>query len=125
MKFPVIGGVVFLLSGVAAVAAVAVMNAPKAKTSAAPQAVAMSVTDAAPVAVEGTPTELVFSVPDMHCEFACAPKVRETLAAVPGVEKVETDVETQTATIVAKSGFDARKAIVALTEAGYPAAVKE
>lgn len=125
MKFPVIGGVVFLLSGVAAVAAVAVMNAPEAKTSAAPQAVAMSASDAASVAADGTPTELVFSVPDMHCEFACAPKVRETLAAVPGVEKVETDVDTQTATVVTGPGFEAKKAIAALTEAGYPAAVTE
>ena len=113
MQFPTIGGVVFLLSGVAALSAVALMNGGKKESPAAPAAASVAPSTDAP---EGA---VVFSVPDMHCEFACAPKVRETLAAVPGVEKVETDVEKQTATIVTGNGFDAGKALAALDEAGY------
>jgi len=115
MKFPVIGGLIFLLSGAGALAAVALMNPPAADPSA-----------TATVAA-GTPSPdsrsetLALSIPDMHCEFACAPKVRETLAALPGVQKVETNVENQTATVIAGDGFDVAKALAALEEAGYPA----
>jgi copper chaperone CopZ len=56
----------------------------------------------------------------MHCEFACAPKVRETLESAAGVEKVETNVENQTVTIFTNDAFRAKDAIAALTEAGYP-----
>lgn len=109
MKFPIIGGVIFAISGVAALAAVALNN-----SNDAPAAVTAAPSAAAPG------DSLVLSVPDMHCEFACAPKVRETLAAVPGVEEVQTNVENQTATLVIGDGFDEAKAIAALTAAGYP-----
>ncbi len=56
----------------------------------------------------------------MHCEFACAPKVRETLEGVAGVEKVETNVENQTVTIFVSDKFNAKTALAALTDAGYP-----
>ena len=115
MKLPVIGGVVFLLSGVAALAAVGLLG-----DRAAPD----PTTDSARADGTQAPSltnqnAVVFSVPDMHCEFACAPAVREALAAVPGVRKVETDVEKQTATVFVGDGFDPEKALVALKGAGY------
>ena len=108
MKFPVIGGIVFVLSGVVAIAALSLSGNSTTET---------------PTAAAAVPTagdSLVLSVPTMHCEFACAPKVRETLAAVPGVEDVETNVEKHTATIRIGEGFDVEKALAALSAAGYP-----
>ena len=119
MKFPIIGGLAFFLSGAGALAAVALMTPPTSGPSVAPP---VSVEKPAPTSVSDT---LVLSVPDMHCEFACAPKVRETLAAVPGVEKVETNVENQTATIETGDGFEMKQALAALEGAGYPAKAAE
>lgn len=109
MKFPVIGGMVFLLSGAAALSAVAVMSSQGDSAAVA--------ADAAPA--EGPVSAVVFRVPDMHCEFACAPTVRKTLAAVPCVRRVETDVEAHTATVYASAGFDEAKALAALSAEGY------
>lgn len=116
MKFPVIGGIVFLLSGIGALTAIALSSGSKA---AAPSAAA-SATEAIAPAVEAPEGAVVYSVPDMHCEFACAPKVRETLEGVAGVEKVETNVENQTVTIFTNDKFSAASALAALSEAGYP-----
>lgn len=122
MKFPILGGVCFLLTGIVALAAVAMRSGePELVASAVPGEMA-SEAPAEPVELVDAPEGAVmFSVPDMHCEFACAPKVRETLASVPGVEKVETNVEDQTATVFIGDGFDAKQAIAALTDANYPA----
>lgn len=116
MKFPIIGGGVFLLSGIGALAALAVSSSSKDAT----QNAAASATGSSAPAVEAPAGAVVYSVPDMHCEFACAPKVRETLESVAGVEKVETNVENQTVTIFTNDAFNAQNAIAALTEAGYP-----
>lgn len=119
MKFPVIGGLAFFLSGAGTLAAIAFMNPPAV-------APAVAVAASAENPASDSPCEtLVLSVPDMHCEFACAPKVRETLAAVPGVQKVETNVEEQTATVLLAEGFDIAKALAALEGAGYPAKAAE
>lgn len=113
MKFPIIGGVVFLLSGAGALAAVALMSAPVGEATP-----AVATEKPAPVSPSET---LVLSVPGMHCEIACAPRVRKTLAAVPGVQKVETNVENQTATVLTGNGFEIKNALAALEGAGYPA----
>ncbi|MGC1272366.1 MAG: heavy metal-associated domain-containing protein [Planctomycetaceae bacterium] len=109
MKFPVIGGVIFLVSGVAALSAVSFFGGADE-----PETPAVSAAAAATSMV-------VFSVPDMSCEIVCAPMVRDTLAAIPGVEKVETDLDAHTATLVTSDGFEETKALAALSEAGYPA----
>jgi len=108
MKFPIVGGAILVLSGLAALVAVSMSGR-------GPEPAEPAVT-----AIPGT-SAVVFSVPDMSCEFACAPAVRETLAAIPGVENVETDVEAHTATVVTGDGFDEAQAIAALTKAGFPA----
>ncbi len=116
MKFPAVGGAIFLLSGVGALAALAFSGAPQDSSP----VVASSVAEPGAPAVESREGAVVYSVPDMHCEFACAPKVRETLEGIAGVEKVETNVENQTVTIFTNRDFDAKTALTALSEAGYP-----
>ncbi len=121
MKLPVIGGVAFLLSGGAALVAVAFLaSAGKPATDAAtPTVASTAISEPESPAVEAPTGAVVYSVPDMHCEFACAPKVRETLEGIAGVEKVETNVDNQTVTVYTGSAFDAKTALAALSEAGY------
>ena len=54
--------------------------------------------------------QVVFSIPEMTCEFTCAPDVEAVLASLPGVEGVETDVDARTATIQVGEGFDVEAA---------------
>ena len=112
MKFPMIGGGVFLLSAIAALATVSLSNGNK------PAADPAAASTPTPIASTET---VVFSVPDMSCEIVCAPTVRKTLAAIPGVEKVETNLDDHTATILFSDEFDETKALAALEGAGYPA----
>lgn len=114
-KSSFVWGGLFLISGAAALAAYGLQTAgdplPTAKTTAASEV------------STGEPAgkTLTLNVPGMHCEFACAPKVRQTLAAVPGVNDVATSVEDRTATIAIGDGFDLGTALAKLDEAGYPA----
>ena len=69
--------------------------------------------------VEGAPT-VEFSVPDMMCEFSCAPKVREVLAAQPGVKDVQVELDAKRATVaVDEEKFDADAAIAALVDVQF------
>lgn len=67
---------------------------------------------------QGAPT-IAFSVPDMMCEFSCAPKVREILAAQPGVQEVKVELESKTATVVADETFDPEAAVAALVDVQF------
>lgn len=68
---------------------------------------------------DGLPT-VEFTVPSMHCEVMCAPKVRKTLAEQPGVADVSVDLETKTAVVAVEGDiFDAEKAIEALEMADF------
>jgi copper chaperone CopZ len=90
---------------------------------AAPPADADAKAPAAPLVIDPANVELVnFSVPDMHCEFACAPKVREVLSAQPGVAEVEVDLPSKTACVkVDATKFDVDKAIAALVDVQFDA----
>ena len=129
MSLGTFGGWTFAGSGAAALCGVAFLGCqgeepvPTSDTAAPPAVVADSDSAATPVAlasVEAPEGAVIFSVPDMHCEFACAPKVERTLAEIPGVEKVETNVEDRTATIYINDKFDQSVAVAALGKAGYP-----
>lgn len=77
-----------------------------------------SAIETTPVAfnVSGAPTA-EFEVPDMFCEFGCAAKVKEVLAAQTGVEDVKVDFETKRAIIaVDKAKFDPNAAVAALVD---------
>lgn len=118
MKTSIVLGGLFLVSGVAALAAYAVQSS----SDAVPETIAKA--PAIPTSTSASGTTLTLSVPGMHCEVACAPKVRKTLAAVPGVSGVETNVDDKTATIVVGDGFELETAVAKLEEAGYPATKK-
>jgi copper chaperone CopZ len=65
---------------------------------------------------EGAPT-VAFSVPDMMCEHACVPAVRDVLAKQPGVKDVKVELESKTATVaIDESEFDAEAAVAALVD---------
>ena len=61
-----------------------------------------------------------YSVPAMHCEH-CEHAVDEELAAVPGVERVDVDLETKLV-VVTGTNLDDRALRAAIEEAGYEAA---
>ena len=64
--------------------------------------------------------QVVFSVPDMTCPYSCAPEVKSTLAGMPGVLGVETDVPGRTATVKVAEGFDVEAAKQALAAKQFP-----
>jgi copper chaperone len=62
---------------------------------------------------------VTYSIPSMHCAH-CVRAVTEELSAVAGVDAVNVDLETKTAT-VSGSGLDDAKLRAAIEEAGYEA----
>lgn len=68
---------------------------------------------------------VTLSVPDMHCEFACFPKVKKTLESVAGVAGIKADIENHTVSfMVDPAKYQEEKALTALKDAKYPATVK-
>lgn len=71
------------------------------------------------------------SVPDMSCPYACWPKVKETLAAQPGVEGVqlaeqpadakEGEITERVVELKLNDDFDADAAIAALSKVSFKA----
>ena len=69
---------------------------------------------------------LTLSVPEMHCEFACFPKVKETLEGSEAVEEVnlaaqkeEGVLDNRQVIVKYQPGFDLNGAIASLEAAGY------
>lgn len=69
---------------------------------------------------------LVLSVPKMHCEFNCYPKVKEALELAPSVTEVQLAEQAEAGTIDNRqvvvnyeAGFDIDAAIKLLDEAGF------
>jgi copper chaperone CopZ len=56
--------------------------------------------------------------------MGCPPKVRSALESVDGVETVEVDFQSKTATVTCSSGCDEAKLISALEEANFGGEVK-
>ena len=66
--------------------------------------------------LDGAPTTQIH-VPDMMCEIACPPAVKEVLTAQAGVKDVKIDFETKTATVaVDEASFDGEAAVAALVD---------
>jgi copper chaperone CopZ len=69
---------------------------------------------------------LTLSVPEMHCQFACFPKVKETLEGAEGVDQVtlaaqaeEGVLDNRQVIVAYQPGFDVGAAIASLEAAGY------
>ncbi len=70
--------------------------------------------------------KMTLAVPEMHCEFACFPKVKETLEGAQGVEEVtlaaqkeEGVLDNRQVIVKYEPGFDVHAAIDSLAAAGY------
>ncbi|MEC7677927.1 MAG: heavy-metal-associated domain-containing protein [Planctomycetota bacterium] len=83
-----------------------------------------------PIAAETTSAAsletLTLSVPEMHCQYACFPKVKNTLEQVDAVAEVQlakqkddSVLDNRQVIVKYKEGFDVDKAIGLLAEAGY------
>ena len=78
--------------------------------------------EATPVAfnVDGAPTTEL-EVPDMHCEFGCAAKVKEVLASQTGVKDVKIDFDSKKAIVaIDQAEFDGEAAVAALVDYSFP-----
>ncbi len=84
------------------------------------------------IAVSATPEvmseagTLTLSVPSMHCEFACFPRVKEALESADGVQEVQLAEQKEEGTIdnrqvVVKydAGFDVNSALALLSKEGF------
>ena len=65
------------------------------------------------------PTALTYRVPGMHCAH-CVEAVERELAAVPGVEQAEADLESKAVTVTGE-GLSDEAIRAAIEEAGYEA----
>ena len=70
--------------------------------------------------------KMTLAVPEMHCEVACFPKVKETLEGAQGVEEVtlaaqkeEGVLDNRQVIVKYEPGFDVHAAIDSLAAAGY------
>ena len=69
-------------------------------------------------------TQLVVAVEGMSCPEGCPPAVKTALEAVDGVATVDVNFDSKTATVkVDPAKFDQKKALEALTAAGFTGSV--
>ena len=75
--------------------------------------------------------QVVIHVPDMHCPFACYPKVKQTLEQQPGVDvesvtlveqKDEALIDDPRIIVTLKENFDSTQTVNAIAEAGFSGA---
>ena len=115
--------------GIAAVAAIGIMyviaTSPDPQTQPASSDSAAN-TVAASSEIMDEAGSLTLSVPEMHCEFACFPKVKETLEGSSGVaevtlaeQKEEGVLDNRQVIVKYEPGFDLQGAIASLETAGY------
>lgn len=93
-----------------------------------PAASAMKATTAvsAPPKVMSEAGTITLRVPNMHCEFACFPRVKEAIESADGVQEIQLAKQKEEGTIdnrqvVVKydAGFDVRAALTLLSEQGF------
>ena len=75
-------------------------------------------------ATASTLTEVTFDVPDMTCGL-CPVTVKAAMSGVEGVQSVEVDFDTRSATVIFDPALTDAAAIASASEqAGYPADVR-
>jgi len=72
------------------------------------------------------PGTLTLSVPSMHCEFACFPRVKESIESVAGVTEVALDeqkeegvLDNRQVVVSYDAGFDLTSALANLSSEGF------
>ena len=90
------------------------------------QAVSLPATATASTKVMTEAGKLTLSVPSMHCEFACFPRVKEAIEQVDGVQGVQLAAQAEEGVIDNRqvivdydSGFDVNAALVLLAKEGF------
>ena len=123
--------IAYIIAGLAAVGImVAVVSMPPAdaptESIEAPAASLVSATE--PMAEPGSMT---LEVPSMHCQFACYPKVKESLEGTDGVTEVVLADQPEPNTLTVKkvtvkyeAGFDLNEALASLKDKGFDDAVQ-
>jgi copper chaperone CopZ len=84
------------------------------------------------IAVAATPEvmseagTLTLSVPSMHCEFACFPRVKEAIESADGVQEVqlaaqkeEGSIDNRQVVVKYDAGFDVGSALALLSKEGF------
>lgn len=125
--------VAYIVAGLAAVGImVAIVSLPSTGTTTdqtlAGPAAASLVSATEPMTEPGS---LTFEVPSMHCEFACYPKVKETLEGTDGVTEVALVEQPEPNSLTVKqvvvkydAGFDISAALAGLKDKGFDDAVQ-
>lgn len=125
--------IVYIVAGLAAVGImVAIVSLPSTGTTTETTldvpAAASLVSATEPMTESGS---LTFEVPSMHCQFACYPKVKETLEGTEGVTEVALAEQPEPNTLTVKkvivkydAGFDISQALASLKEKGFDDAVQ-
>jgi copper chaperone CopZ len=123
MRSPIYLLAALAAAGIAYYVASTPNSQPTASQSALDDAVVATATSSAVMDQPGT---LVLRVEDMHCEFACFPKVKKTLEGFDGVVSVELDEQAEEGTldnpqvvVTYDSGFDLGAAQGALAKSGF------
>lgn len=125
--------IAYIVAGLAAVgimAAIALVPPAETTTNSTDDAPASAslVSATEPMTESGS---LTFEVPSMHCQFACYPKVKETLEGTDGVTEVALAEQPEPNTLTVKkvivkydAGFDISQALASLKESGFDDAVQ-
>lgn len=117
MKLP------YIIAVVAAIAIAAVIiNLPNANDASTSNVDGQTLTSA----VLTSPGTMTVAVPEMHCQYSCFPRVKETLESSDTVEMVElapqadpTMLDDRSVIVHYKSGFNPDDAIAKLTQEGF------
>lgn len=126
--------IVYAVAGIAAmgimIALIAVPNGTPATPTAPASAAAATAVSASP-AVLSEAGMLTLEVPSMHCQFACYPRVKESLEASTGVSEVTLAEQPDPNTLTVKkvivkynAGFDVDQALDLLKQEGFADATR-
>lgn len=116
--------IAYIIAALAAVGlAIGIANYPSEDSGDAAQS-STAVASAVPVSAEAG--EMTLAVPEMHCQFSCFPRVKETLEGSPAVETVElapqsseNALDNRQVIVHFAPGFDAGAAIKTLAAEGF------
>lgn len=128
--------IVYAVAGIAALGIMIALIAAPTSTPATPSA-SESASAAAATAVSASPAvladagTLTLEVPSMHCQFACYPRVKESLESSDGVSEVTLAEQPDPNTLTVKkvivkydAGFDVDQALAVLKQEGFKDATR-
>jgi copper chaperone CopZ len=115
-----------LAYAIAAIAAVGIVIGIATQPHAPPAGDAPAATAVASPSVMTEAGQVVLSVPEMHCQFACFPRVKQTIESAQGVQSVELAAQKEEGVIdnrqvIVKydAGFDVHGALDLLAKEGF------